>query len=1006
MKKILFILSAIMATMFTGCQTDEWGNSTGGSGNGDINGFTINYTIDGALSSVTKATVPAIDGEEKINTMYMLFFEYTSGGIGKFLEAHDVKELTGTDDLGISGSLNIKFPSGSQLKKSEPYSILLCANIDSYLFSSISGKDDLNIMCEGLTENEVTVLIQLVLKNGSGNYESIFRDNLPMSAKASKSVDEDILEINLVRAVSRFDVTNFDKNYKLVSTSIWNAYPVGNTWDNSFNKFEYERTKRFYGVEATERNAILGNLYAYENYVTAPEVDDEVTTCLIIGLEDEDNDIYYYRVNINPTDIGQQLKRNNVYKTSINQVWGKGEKTEEEAYQSKELLLDIDINGWVLDNSGNILFDGENILAIPVKYVNLKAEGETVEYNIFTYGTGTLQISNADLPVHISANLKGSELTITAEASSYTHTGYIELQFGSLKATINITQNSRNTDFITLSVASLPFFSAAANAMSDAIKVNSSGDWKAQIYNGEYFSFRSDELKQDWTGQTTESFNIFTRSSNTDAAARYSFVLVSLIDNPEVSKVLVLAQRGVGGLTIEPAGDYYGFNAFGKPTSVSGDYYQFKVSAYEGGDGSVPMKWKAEITDGAAYFEIKDLESDKFNVYSTFNNTSAAVGGQLKVYLEDTPSVYKIIELYLAPHTVILNPNTITTKIKPAGGSTSVIEVNSSTTWSATISSSNTDAYFDDIPGKTTITGAATGEGFVITFPKLSTPNVTPSATVTVTVDGTTIQRTITAEQEALPSKNPVWQSLTNSYGSIGPSYNGYADKLYSLVRNTSYFGSNGTVYMPNGFQFLSSSRTVSSSADVYQTSYDYPTSSQGTAIYNWWKSSNNKVLCIFNDGYMSNSFSNIGLSDYRATSVAMSASLRRTFNPDQNILNNKLIKYLLEDGPFTAGGTPLTPDDIYIVGRDAANNFVSSYPSTFVPILVHPTNPGLVILGIDPVNRLVVCGDVDIFSSGAGTSVNWVGTRGENNQKFMNNFIAWIANAVMYGEDFTNQFK
>lgn len=84
----------------------------------------------------------------------------------------------------------------------------------------------------------------------------------------------------------------------------------------------------------------------------------------------------------------------------------KGNENERGAYENEKLLLDIDVNEWKVDDSGTILVNGANVLAMPTSTARLFAQGETREYYVYTIGQGVPVITGEYLPENIKATLK------------------------------------------------------------------------------------------------------------------------------------------------------------------------------------------------------------------------------------------------------------------------------------------------------------------------------------------------------------------------------------------------------------------------------------------------------------------------------------------------------------------------------------------------------------------------------------------------------------------------
>ncbi|MCD8044725.1 MAG: hypothetical protein LUH10_16955 [Tannerellaceae bacterium] len=346
------VLSIVLLTaLFTSCQAGD-PDVLNPDGN-KSNSFLLSYYVEGIVSPLTKSSVPVEDGEDVINSLYILFFENTSGGTGRFIDAIDM-EASG---MRSSGRLNVVFPEDSELSHGEEYKLILLANTETY--TGIAGLQDMKTACAGKTENEVihTLLrisgVEPSVSEQTNNSNLMEMDNLPMSAVVIKKAWENNLSVELIRAVSRFDVVCEAPGYTLASASVWNGMTTTTLVETVFNDFQNApRTERYYGVSA-QNNQIVGSLYAFENYVANPEQNDKLTTCLIVGLLNQvTSRIEYFRTNINVSQyIGHQIKRNNVYRTTIMGVASKGPDNERDAYEGKgNLLYYLELNPAVVPN--------------------------------------------------------------------------------------------------------------------------------------------------------------------------------------------------------------------------------------------------------------------------------------------------------------------------------------------------------------------------------------------------------------------------------------------------------------------------------------------------------------------------------------------------------------------------------------------------------------------------------------------------------------------------------
>ncbi|MCD7929972.1 MAG: hypothetical protein LUH15_00580 [Tannerellaceae bacterium] len=533
MKNIYLLLTILFTCTLLSCQddTDDTGLPI------HENGFRLLYTIP-ELETLTRSEVTAVESEDRINTFYALFFEYTTGGSGQFLAAIDLMEGRQTP-LSTSAVLNIDYSTVPGLSASETYTILLCANLEAY-HATIRDLTGLETVCRGATEAEVKSLLR------AETLDAITTTNLPMSASVVKQGGQNQVSVSLTRAASRFDVVNQADGYKLVSASLWNTYPSTLLWENNGEDFSGSRTERYYSIDATG-DQIIGGLYSFENFVENPAQGDNQTTALIIEMKNlETEDSEFFRINVHPMNESQHLKRNNIYRTAITQVSGKGFQTEREAWESQDALLITDINSWMADPGNNVVFDENNILAVPTSVITLPMVGDTRTYNIFTDGEGTLEMATKEIPSQVKVKLEGNKLTIEAPEAADEWGGTLTFSIGNLMASIQIQQANYINKYLTLNydVEELPLFDYPAGIASPEIEIISSGTWVAEIFGGEYFSFSSSGSRVDKISNdaTHTGFTIYTIEENMSEKNRYCFVRVSLMDAPETNQVLVLEQ--------------------------------------------------------------------------------------------------------------------------------------------------------------------------------------------------------------------------------------------------------------------------------------------------------------------------------------------------------------------------------------------------------------------------------------------------------------------------------
>ncbi|MDR0765816.1 MAG: hypothetical protein LBF09_02615, partial [Odoribacteraceae bacterium] len=945
-------------------------------------------------------------------------------------------------------TFNIKFDNASPLNKSTAYSILVIANVidpndaDKTIWGTTVA--DWLSSFTSFTEEEVIRNSSETRSSGvaSGYGTSPFtQNNLLMSARVTKEVGQPNVRVALNRLVSRFDVELHGHDYEIQSVSIWNAYPETSIWERKDFEYSDMRLRRFYGVYTDIRSS-YGGLYAFENYVTNPVVNDNETTCLIIGLMDVDDDVtYYYRQNINAYETPQQLKRNNVYSVSIQRVNAHGAASEEEAYKSEEVLLETIINTWNMGQNGEMLYNGESVLILPTSLVSFTPLAETREYKVHTQGLGTLSISGSTLPTGITATLDGDVLTITAgNGTSELRSGYVELAFGSLRGIINVNQEAAVTTYIELSVTSIPVFPGNAASTSEVIRVNSSGPWTAELYNVSYafasgrpvFAFGATTSTTITTaGNSGGSFTISATGKNeyqvgSVATEVVSFLLVQLDSDPTVRKVLMLTQKPTGGFAMGSQQKQLQFDALGAPLPGASNLDHFTVTTSESTE-----EWSVTISgDDASAFEIRDQAgTGTFTSPHTGNGTftiKAADNAQDKelsavATIELGPQTFEI-RLTQAKHVMSITPHSVT-PLLVAGGTTRDITVHSSATgktWKATLVNSTTEhlaSLSSTEPAITSITGQALDGTFAVTFPKLELPFIVPQATVTVQMeDYPWLTATLVVSQQSYQPRAITLQTAHSTYGRAdvtGSAYN-YFSAVSNGLREKTYFGPSGTVRTASG-SLISwpQNATVSNNSSILLINSGLNSSQRNSAIA--WRKVHQGNMLIFlldlgsgdNQNLLRTIYSstNFRLYDPGISSSDWGARVSRTPSGGNGSSKEKLLKYLVGgDGPFGAvnfDNVDLTPR--YDMVDGAIDNTVANYPSSLVALLAVGRASGSwhIQLAIDPVQNLIFIGNMDMFSG-----VDNRFPAGSDNWKFLHNLLAYIVNAAQYGDVFLKDFR
>ncbi|MCD7976371.1 MAG: hypothetical protein LUG51_04155, partial [Tannerellaceae bacterium] len=981
-KNFLFFAGLVCALLLTCCSEIDESLRGPEGGKGNLS-FTLN--IPGSAAN-TYATIDAVGGEDEVHTLYVLFFEASNDGSGKFLEAHDISPASGS--VYKSGqTIHLELEAESNISKSESYNLLFLANADYYLEIHGGISKDWAAEFEGKTENEIKQKRVGITANpaspGSNyySYSSYIQDNLMMSGAVTKAANEENVLTELTRIVSRFDVVNkAGAEYKLVSASIWNAFPVQTVWDINFSDFTLDRIQRLYGIIA-EGDTINGGLYAYENFVTQPTQNDALTTCLILGIEYK-GQVSYYRVNACLDNQSQQLKRNNAYTFTIVKVLGLGDNSEEDAYRNEDAYLNVQINEWDVDNQGNIIFDGENILAITSTNVTFDRTGGEVPVEIYTAGEGELQLTQQDLPAGFSVNLDKNVLTVTATPSDVDKAGYAVLQFGKLKTTVRINQTGDIGEYLTLSHTSLPTYPSSPSTGEVVVTATSSGPWSAYIYNADG-RFTFDNGGTTMTGDNMTTFSINTIAQNSDILTEYAFVLVTLDSDPDLSRVLIISQKGTGDIVLQEAHREVRFSANGDYMTAPEDY-TFHVSTQDNQPWDVAL-----YGPHRDYFEYS-INSDSTEVSITakgVNPDELDMTAQLRIFLKANTGVNTNIDITQEHHSLTVIPETFAI-IPTDGGNSEGITATGTTTWTATLEAYGNEAYFNNTPGLTVFHSTKLTDVFNVTFAPLLDAGVTPQAIVTVTLDGTDIERQVIVTQQSVALKKIVLQNSNTWYGYFmaptGSYYRiNYVEQLYQSMTNPEWFGSNGT-FVSGGVEFMEEVNLVpSAGVDIFVMNCFDGNINQGNQIRSWLDGNPNRLVLGLSDDRSNNFVNYLLMTGYTAIggtgNNVVKTDFPRTLNTgDQYTADtNKLYEYLLRTGPFTAGGPELSKSDIKLLPYDASNGALTAWPSTMIPLMLDENNKSRLLLGVDPTLRIIYTGEMDLFGSAGVESIAYTDATG-----------------------------
>jgi hypothetical protein len=1044
MKKYIFTLCiAILAGALNSCILDD----DAPVNNGATGQLTLKYTVEGK-NITTYATVAPTQGEDVVKSLYLLFFDASGNYSGKFVEAI---KIPGTPSMNTT--IPITLAPGSAISATGAYNVLAVANLteNRYLFSN-----DINSWCAQLVgKTEKEVMEQSVAFTVAE--EPVAPDQLLMQGRTSKPANDGAISIVLTRNFARFDVSNNKKqDFDLVTTSVWNAYPQSLIFGKGLLDYSAStvRLKKFYGITNPNVDGgiyqdIKGGLYAFENEVVSPGKNDNLTTCLIVGLRDRSKGasapLTYYRINIRPQNSPQILKRNNVYRVTITNVFGPGANTEEEAYSGIGADLDYTINYWDLDDNGLIVQDGSNILAVPTKNVRIDAEGGQFSYSIYTFSSsGTpaspLQIKSQTWEPQTSdihATLTGNTLVITAtKLSPYMpdRNGVIILSYAGLEASIAVTQSNAVNTFleVVLPGGGIPTFGASPGIYTGEIEVRASGAWTAELFGEKGFSFADGNSaaveKINYNPPSVVSpqirsdkyFKIWTHTLNNSSDIRKAFVIVSLDSDPaNFVSVITLTQNPQGKLSVGPT--------IRKFTAAN---YATKQRVTVDGTTSLGNKeWTAVILPTSANadkFTLSSTEGNGVGSQRTFDigtvgqNTSGSLySAIIRVSLKQETTAFTDITVTQesAGFTLATKPGTgsVTTPIAKTGGTSPVfvVETDASFKWSAKVTMSatpttggttivnHTARIYDASSGNLIPDGTVrpVSDNFLLVFPKVYWPNREIhgiTATVTVTLhdangDPTPLTRTVNISQNPLISAGTVASNMQIHSGAGGNTGGGDWGSLYCTVYDPNY-----VTAVINNFTRINGAPDIKTTTYLHAYTYelrDSPTPAPGWAKIDNFRTQKDAITVV---SMVGGSISQMNLAGTTMPKLGFSiAAPGPTSNIsgrlDTSSADKKLYKILVTKGRYTIS-SPSTLT-FFMDGNSTAAN---KLPPTAVPIIKNVNN-GHCVLAIDASLKIIYIGEAQVLGSNDGWSAN------PGRQALLNNLMFYIRNAAAYGSHFTD---
>ena len=452
--KLSFLLASCFLLCLSGCYEHEDYGSEIQDGK-----LELKFQVVGGMQ-VSTYGIPGETHENKIDEVYTLFFNSSSHATNA--NAYVGYTRTNVSASTAAGTARVSLPQG--VKLNEEYQLIFLANFkDNAFLDGESGVADL--LDNKVAYKTYTEALQYLQVTSTGDTPPRMGSPLAMSAQIDKAADAKSVDVRFKRRMARVDLNNSaTSNFKLVSVRVWNAREQGYMFDSEEGGSAVPddgsiiKTYDDPVVVADGDVEVKGRLYAYPNFVEAPEIGDEKTTCLIIGGKyDNSATTTYYRVNVCPAESQQVLEANGAYIINITKVHSAGEDTEEGAYQGP-LKMDYEINEWDDEFLGIYVFDkdGNGLAVSQRKVIFSKEAGQSVQLEVFKIkgpknpltedwvvqpltGTDAVHFStNKDAPVGDREYITVS--TVTENDTPLNRNATFDVTWGNIKIEISLVQ--------------------------------------------------------------------------------------------------------------------------------------------------------------------------------------------------------------------------------------------------------------------------------------------------------------------------------------------------------------------------------------------------------------------------------------------------------------------------------------------------------------------------------------------------------------------------------------
>lgn len=440
LKKLLF--GAFELLLFS-CSTDQHESPVSDFLSINIQSPKVNYVTKAVTSTLLEDNIEHID---------ILIFDRN----GNLIPTFGKQRFTGSEITG--GKISLRTD-----KTISPQNFYAVANADAASINNITTLAQLKALQLTNTAG-LTAPFKMV-----GQHEGV-----------DVNISSPSIDIQLQRTMARIDIKLVPSisNFELINAEIRNTRNSTYLFPNTASTGNLIDIKN--PIQADDSKNHTAKLYSFENNNTNLN-DIANTTCVIIGgyYNGNKSKLTYYRLDVLTSDNKAKVDKGVCYTLSVTDVIGKGWDTADDAEANKANNVIYEVKEWVEQNN-NIIFDGENYIALAQSKLNILRAGGNIELSIqasdltkvITEKNGNVGINT----ININPSTKKVTLSINPNTSGAALKGNIIFKLGRLSYTLPLYQYAQD---ITTSFDSEVFFEGVGGTKNLSATLSSGWEFRS-----------------------------------------------------------------------------------------------------------------------------------------------------------------------------------------------------------------------------------------------------------------------------------------------------------------------------------------------------------------------------------------------------------------------------------------------------------------------------------------------------------------------------------------------